>query len=869
MIEVKNLTKIYKSRKNGECAALDGISFSLPDKGFVFVIGKSGSGKTTLLSLLGGLDTITSGEIIENGRHIENFGIGEQAYYRNSAVGFIFQDFHLIDDLTIYENVSLALELGGESNREKVLEALAATDLAELENRYPKELSGGQKQRVAIARALVKQPSIILADEPTGNLDSKTTTQILGILKELSKEKLVVIVSHNLSDAEHYADEIIELSSGKILQHVRRNKDFDESLRIEDETLVIPYGERFTEENLQEVNASLKSGSINEIRQDGDRFLPYEETRRETPSPAPLEKRRLKAKPMAKLAGKFAKRGLIRTFVYAVIFAAILTVLGLSQLIMSFNGGEVVSAELKKRGMSCLSFIKDVNDDYEVTDTACVVNVNDDDLDKFYAAGYEGKAYPLVNYSLHLTSDDLPLKQKRLQLRSNPYSLGATLGVLVTEESFVEKQFGKLEYAALAEDQRDCGIFITDFFADACIINRSGYIKSYQDLLGKHAKFTNYTYGYINGIIKTGYKERYGDIFDKLTDPSTSKDELKEIAQSDQGIALYDEITQFLGVAYSFEQNFATDPENTKNFVPCGKSTFEYNGQTIEFEEGDYFARANMITAIPLRDNEVAFDYVIYNRLFGTNYTPQNLNQFVPHEVKLSYYLACDKNRSNKKFEATLKVVGLNNADRSKINLPDNVFEQLVQFDRIVCGYYFDNDEQADLVFNTATKNGFIPNSAIGGSITTMTKAVSVFSKFFNLIFVVLCVALLLLMMQFELKNIKDRMKDIGVLKALGAQNGNLIAIFGLQVLIASLAMIALYIAASFVFIGLANDLLVLSLTELSKNVLVFDMTFLAVKWKYVLLNCLLALAILVVSFLAPMLRLRRIKPTNVIKAKE
>lgn len=201
MIEVKELCKVYKSQKGGKWVALDHISFTLPDKGFIFVIGKSGSGKTTLLSLLGGLDTITSGDIIENGINVSKLSLKEQVYYRNSTVGFIFQDFHLIETLTIYENIMLALNLQGQEDNQKVLKALKDTDLEDYATRYPKELSGGQKQRVAIARALVKKPKILLSDEPTGNLDSKTTKQILNLLKEQAKEKLVIIVSHNLNDA--------------------------------------------------------------------------------------------------------------------------------------------------------------------------------------------------------------------------------------------------------------------------------------------------------------------------------------------------------------------------------------------------------------------------------------------------------------------------------------------------------------------------------------------------------------------------------------------------------------------------------------------------------------------------------------------
>ncbi len=871
MIQVKELTKIYKSRRGGKCVALDHISFTLPDKGFVFVIGKSGSGKTTLLSLLGGLDTITSGEIIENGRQIDKFSLKEQVYYRNSTIGFVFQDFHLIDDLTIYENIKFALELQGEAGGEKVKKALKDTDLSDYENRYPKELSGGQKQRVAIARALVKRPSIILADEPTGNLDSKTTAQILTLLKELSKEKLVVIVSHNLSDAERYADEIIELSDGKILQHLKRNEAFDNRLRVEDETLVIPYGEEFSEENLEEVARELKRG-VQDVRQEGDRFLPYEgyEGNEGTMSETqPLVKPHLKPRSRAKLSARFARRGLLRTVVYSIIFAAVLVVLGLSQLIMNFNGGEVVAKEMEKRNLSCNSFIKDTNSAYDSVDTTRIVDVEAGDLQKFYDAGYEGKAYPIVNYALHLTSDSISVNQMRFKLQSNPYSIGETFGVLVTEESFLEKQFGKLEYVAITKNQKDYGVYITDFIADACMANYPTVIKTYDDLLGKFSLFTNYTYGYVNGVIKTGYRERYQDIFGRLLDPNASKEELKEIAQSKRGIALYDEISQFLGIAYSFDPNFAMNKDDPRNFVGSGLGVFEFQGKTFEFTGDAYYAKANMGNKKPLQDNEMVIRYDTYNKIFGTSYTLQNLDQFKPHEVKFTYYQLCDQNCSSKKYETTLKIIGLNGSNCAMINLADNVYSELLPIDKITFGYYFENAEQEELLVNTANENGFIPNSSIAGSITAMTKAVKVFSRFFNLIFIVLCAALLLLMVQFELKNIRDKMKDIGIMKALGARDIDLIVIFGFQVLLAGLAMVALYIIGSFVFIGLANKVLVLSLSELAKNTMVMNVSFLAVKWKYILQNCVLAVVIIIVSFVAPMLRLRRIKPTNVIKAKE
>lgn len=291
-----------------------------------------------------------------------------------------------------------------------------------------------------------------------------------------------------------------------------------------------------------------------------------------------------------------------------------------------------------------------------------------------------------------------------------------------------------------------------------------------------------------------------------------------------------------------------------------------YRNTTIGFVFQDF----HLIDEITISDNEMIVNYDVYNSIFGTNFTPQNLSEFTPHEVEFTYYFACDENESQPKYTDTLKIVGLNN-NSARINIADNVRQRLQRLEMFTFGYYFDsaNAEQSEILFNVASANGFVPNSAIAGSITTMNKAVGVFSRFFNIIFAVLCVTLLLLMVQFELKCIKDKMRDIGIMKSLGARDIDLIFIFGFQVLVVGLAMILLYIVGSFVFIDLANKVLVLSLSELAKNAMVLDVSFLAVKWKYILQNCVLACVIMVASFLAPMLRLRHIKPTNVIKAKE
>lgn len=217
MIKVNNLCKIYET-KSGKVTALNNASFELPEQGFVFLLGKSGSGKSTLLNLLGGLDKPTSGEINIKGKGLDKYTGKELDDYRNRHIGFIFQEYNLIDEYNVFENVAITLKLRGEKGlNEKVDKALETVGLKGYEKRKISELSGGQKQRIAMARAIIGDVDIVLADEPTGNLDSTTSIEIFEILKDISKDKLVIAVTHDRENAERYADRIIMLADGAII----------------------------------------------------------------------------------------------------------------------------------------------------------------------------------------------------------------------------------------------------------------------------------------------------------------------------------------------------------------------------------------------------------------------------------------------------------------------------------------------------------------------------------------------------------------------------------------------------------------------------------------------------------------------------
>ncbi len=218
MLELKKLNKTYKPKKGVPVQALKDISLSFEDSGMVFLLGKSGSGKSTLLNLIGGLDFADSGEIIIDGKSSREFKQSDFDSYRNTYVGFVFQEYNILNEFSVGENITLALELQSQkSNSQRLEEVLKEVDLEGYADRKPNELSGGQKQRVAIARAIIKDPKIIMADEPTGALDSETGKAIFDTLKRLSKDRLVIVVSHDREFAEQYGDRIIELADGEVI----------------------------------------------------------------------------------------------------------------------------------------------------------------------------------------------------------------------------------------------------------------------------------------------------------------------------------------------------------------------------------------------------------------------------------------------------------------------------------------------------------------------------------------------------------------------------------------------------------------------------------------------------------------------------
>jgi len=218
MIKLENVSKTFKD--NNQLEVLKNISFEIEDNTFTTIVGKSGSGKTTLMNIIGSIDVPTSGDVYVCDKHLNNLNDKEISEFRNKTIGFVFQSFYLEQQFSVLENVCMPLVIAGVKRKEREETArkyLALLDMLDKEKTKVYKLSGGEKQRVAIARALVNDAKVILADEPTGNLDTKNGTIVLDELKKLTKiGKTVVLITHNMEDAKKYSDRILLLKDGVI-----------------------------------------------------------------------------------------------------------------------------------------------------------------------------------------------------------------------------------------------------------------------------------------------------------------------------------------------------------------------------------------------------------------------------------------------------------------------------------------------------------------------------------------------------------------------------------------------------------------------------------------------------------------------------
>ena len=550
MLETKELVKIYKPKKGVPVTALDKVSLKFPDKGMVFLLGKSGSGKSTLLNVLGGLDSYDGGEIIIKGVSSKNFKQQHFDSYRNTYVGFIFQEYNVLDEFSVGANIALAIELQNRkaSDRE-INDILKQVDLEGFGARKPNELSGGQKQRVAIARALVKKPQIIMADEPTGALDSATGRQVFDTLKKLSETKLVIVVSHDREFAEQYADRIIELSDGHVISDVELDStpttesEAPAALDFHDNIVEVPCGYHLTEQDREKINAyieKLKSGSleitVSRKNEASKRFVMTDTSKIKTEdgSGFKLIKSKLPLKNAFKIGASGLKHKKIR-LVFTILLSCIaFGLFGLSDTFGAYNHVKTCTNSLTDSGVKYLSVAKSKKitngSDFYWRDYGYGISeTNLEEVSEGTQVKMHGVFAP-TNADLSFDAQTNP----EIKLTETDYNIYSRAfgGFAEINDSVIKDMGFRLLAGALPDGTKDeiavseyiFEIFKKAQYFDGVTLKKAAdgtetpvyqAINSYNDLIGKTITLNNVKYT-VTAIIDTGFDiSRYSSLTEK------------------------------------------------------------------------------------------------------------------------------------------------------------------------------------------------------------------------------------------------------------------------------------------------------------------------------------------------------------------
>lgn len=862
MIQVIHLDKFYMGRKSGHHALKD-LNLVLPDRGLVFVLGKSGSGKSTFLNLIGGLDRVSSGQIIVDGNDISRFTETRFTDYRNDCIGFVFQDHHLIDDLTVYQNVRLALDLRRVKDSGEVSAALAQVGLAGYEERYPRELSGGERQRVAIARAIVKRPRIILADEPTGNLDGKNAAEVMRIMRKMSKECLVLTVSHDTAAVHANADRIIELENGEIISDVTKNPDYADKAVLQGETVCIPADRMINEEDIDFINEGLTDHKVKRIAVSTDKFFETESTQTEGEK-TPIVRTRLQPLRVIALSLTFLRTKLGRIASVAIPLALILLVILFSQAYINFDANRITADRMQKAGQEAIVLSKEISlDGVNRNARRFPAMVTKEDIEAFAQTGFEGETYPILSVSVPVTS-----YKNALGIKNTKFSYGVSatesLGTVVVDRAFIEEKLGSFELVASVRNEDPLGVYITDYLADMILATNGKYKgQNYTNLLEYYSPDNSGIGGvYINGIIRTDYAERYRELIERVT--VNKENDLVALYNDEQFQKLSSELYSFLAYSYTFNENYVEDylsEENSAYHRYAWSHALSFDGKKPYNLPSGYVVYQPDTT---LTDGQVIMGHKTYNAMFGKNSTPDS---FTPHKAKLSQFAYYDTEAADPYFEAEVEIVGLYSGDGMVVSR--SVRELFDRHHIRQTGIYFDGLSHLHDVLELGEERSFMQDSVTVEGILTLHRCVRMFVAVFRLVNIVLCAAVVFIFISFSTKMIRDKLHEIGILKALGTGRVTINVIFGLQIALIAIFTCVVSALGYYLLIDPANELFVVSLREMVPSQLVLDLDVLAYIPRVVWENVLLVTVLSFISLFVPMAKIDRIQPVKIINSRD
>ena len=910
MLETKELVKIYKPKKGVPVTALDKVSLKFPDKGMVFLLGKSGSGKSTLLNVLGGLDSYDGGEIIIKGVSSKNFKQQHFDSYRNTYVGFIFQEYNVLDEFSVGANIALAIELQNRKASDgEINDILKQVDLEGFGNRKPNELSGGQKQRVAIARALVKKTQIIMADEPTGALDSNTGRQVFDTLKKLSETKLVIVVSHDREFAEQYADRIIELSDGVVVSDV----ELDTALAAEEEKTVpqfhdniveVPCGYHLTEQDREEINAyieKLKEGSleitVSRKNQSAKRFVKTDTSKikSEDGSQFKLIKSKLPLKNAFKIGASGLKHKKIR-LVFTILLSCIaFGLFGLSDTFGAYNHIKTCTNSLVDSEVKYLSVAKskkiDNNGNYYWRDYGYKISENNlTEISKGVGVPMHG-VYTPANSDLSFdaqTNPEVEITETEYNIYSRAFS-----GFAEINDSVINNMGFKLLAGTLPDGTRDeiaVSEYIFEIFKKAEYFDGETYntakdgtktpiyqkINEVNDLIGKTITLNNVKYT-ITAVIDTGFDiSRYTSLTEKK-DHQTKAEQMVDYvlynefcsssAYSYAGLIMVgsekmekliserppmSEITEGYINFYSPTDNYSVDSNYMATFDDIkGENIIWIDGEKKTLGEKEIIATLDVINP--------------YNEELGSEAFAKSLKS----KNTLS---AWEYNFYNDENTEGWKLVGIidnvTEGNKSKLNstlvTSDSVFKKYTEGSDKIYSFAVgampeDKEEVRSAVaycYREDSNIRYQVQNSVTFELDSVNDALKIMSKYFFWIGIGFAAFAALMLANFIGTSISYKKQEIGILRAIGSRSNDVFRIFFAESFI--IAMINFVLSSIGVF---AATVIINQLMRTEVGILI---TILSFGIRQLLL--LLAVSIFV-AFIASFLPVKRIASKRPIDA--
>ena len=818
MLEVRNLKKIYKMKKGVSVNALNNVSIKFPEKGLVFLLGKSGSGKSTLLNLLGGLDKYDSGEIIIKGVSSKDFKQSHFDSYRNTYVGFIFQEYNVLEEFSVGANIALALELQNKkATDQQINKILEEVDLTGFGNRKPNELSGGQKQRVAIARALVKNPQIIMADEPTGALDSNTGKQVFDTLKKLSKDKLIIVVSHDREFAETYGDRIIELADGKVIRDVEKNSDniienkysseYSENIKFDDDSIIINKDYHLTEEDRILINNYLdnlnKDIKVKVGNTDTKKFTETDESKIKYEDKSfKLIKSKLPLKNAFKIGTSSLKHKKIRLAITILLSFVAFTLFALADTFGNYNHIKTCTKSILDTKVQYATVQKSIKhgsglgtywsqwDNYLSKDDIKKIN-------KDTGLTFTGVVGSDETYSLENIDQSVKLSENDEGTNYATYMTGFT--------SFTKKQIEKMGYKVLAGeiptgDNNDIAIseYVFETFKKAGYVpsgkGEKVEIKSYNDLIGKSIALGNKQYKIV-GIFDTNVDMKRYEAVAEDQSKKTSAEKLVTFALTNE----LDNIQQYSlsTVAIVGKEKMNQLIANKGNFIKLNEAYIYLNNDNAEIN-GDKMASLKDINMKDihwigakkekLADNEVIVD-IINIDFFNKGKSEKETIKYLKNNTFTINY-GDDK---TSKEENKIKVVGYVDSSKNEnyngvYVVPQNIYNFNSKWKKAQGEYSFaitgmpktsgDIEKLVRYCYTEQDGMKYQMENSVTYELDSVNEVLKVLSKVFLYVGIGFAVFAMIMLANFIATSISYKKQEIGILRAIGARSHDVFRIF-------------------------------------------------------------------------------------------